>query len=147
MPEQGSVPSAAAGSNRTDLVLPFGREAPSIARRFVAEVFEGRVDAEALDDVRILASELVTNSVVHGRPIDGATLRLCLEWTPASVRLTVRDGGEPFRWSPSTAPRDAGGRGLHIVHVLASRWGVAADDGKAVWAELDLPSSGHHAAA
>ena len=34
---------------------------------------------------------------------------------------------------------EEGGRGLHLVATLADRWGFrATDDGKAVWAELDL---------
>ena len=34
---------------------------------------------------------------------------------------------------------EEGGRGLHLVDTLADGWGFrATDDGKAVWAELDL---------
>jgi hypothetical protein len=34
-------------------------------------------------------------------------------------------------------PRDTGGRGLHLVEALATRWGTeSSDDEKVVWFEL-----------
>lgn len=57
---------------------------------------------------------------------------------PVACRVEVRDRGAGFvpgRLEPQGAD---GGYGLLLVDRLASRWGVEAADGTAVWFELAL---------
>jgi hypothetical protein len=55
------------------------------------------------------------------------------------VRVEVCDGGSGFDLPLDPRPTGAlGGFGLRIVDRMASRWGVAGDDGTCVWFELDL---------
>lgn len=116
--------------------------APALARRAV-----GALDlAPGLaDDVRLLVSELVTNSVKYGG--DGP-IRLDALAGRAGVRIEVADGGAPRR--PRLAPVGAerpGGWGLRLVEQLADRWGIEAAEARPtyVWfelgAEADLPEA------
>ncbi|HEY6623004.1 MAG TPA: ATP-binding protein [Acidimicrobiales bacterium] len=108
-------------------------EARSVVRRSMEPSDNGLV---AL--VVLLADEVVTNAIVHGRgPID-----IAVEADDERVKVMVRDRSEipPL---PQRAARYAeGGRGLSIVEAVASRWGVVgAHPGKAVWFEVDRASS------
>jgi len=81
----------------------------------------------------LLADELATNAILHGRTDFEVRVRKIGE----VVRVEVLDGNTR---APVAAlvPEDATtGRGLLMVQSLASRWGIeSVDDGKAVWFEL-----------
>ncbi|GHJ44351.1 hypothetical protein Cs7R123_16930 [Catellatospora sp. TT07R-123] len=78
--------------------------------------------------VRLLASELTANAVVHAR----TELRLTVRRTAAGVDLAVRDR-DPFL-PQAPGPDDRGG-GLELVSALAGSWGsMLTSDGKVVWA-------------
>jgi anti-sigma regulatory factor (Ser/Thr protein kinase) len=120
-----------------ELELDPGPSAAAEARAALS-LLQGRTDAEALDDVRLLVSELVTNSVRHSAPPAGSKVELTVSATPDIVRVTVTDAGRGFDPTPRSAPRTkAGGWGLHLVDRLADRWGVDRSRGAAVWFELD----------
>lgn len=87
------------------------------------------------DVAELLASELVTNALVHTDR--DAVLTAALG--PRGLRVEVRDLAS--RW-PRPRAVDAGdstsGRGLLLVQALADAWGVRAHAvGKTVWFELD----------
>lgn len=85
----------------------------------------------------LLVSELVTNAIVHGR--SGATVDLSLD-ADRVLRVAVTDDSPALLPEVDRHPRTSaeGGRGLLIVSLLATRWGVKPlDGGKAVWFELD----------
>jgi len=117
------------------------------ARRFVRDVV-GRWGGETVvDDAVLIASELVTNAIVHaGTPADVecALLRDPLG-AAAAVRVAVADR-HPGRAVP--APRlgwedEVGqaeeGRGLYLSAQIASSWGVQYTRAmKQVWFVLDL---------
>ena len=113
-----------------------GAEAASEARAALAAL-DGRINRDALDDVRLLVSELVTNSVRHsGAP--GA--RVCLDVVGGadSVRVEVSDGGRGFEpQARSKAQDEIGGWGLHLVERIATRWGVQTGRRTRVWFEID----------
>jgi anti-sigma regulatory factor (Ser/Thr protein kinase) len=99
-----------------------------------------------MSDVMICVTELVTNSVQHPAQRTDDRVELELQVSPAAVRVEVRDTGEGFE--PATVPRhrgERGGYGLHIVELLADRWGVERDELTRVWFEIDLgdPARGH----
>jgi anti-sigma regulatory factor (Ser/Thr protein kinase) len=114
--------------------IPCHRTAPAAARRAV-DSLEGTVAADLIPDVRLLVSELVTNSVKYGG--DGA-LELHIDAQgPRKLRAEVIDQGAGFvplaRDRPAT---DVGGWGLHLVQTLSDRWGVRGGSTR-VWFEIE----------
>jgi anti-sigma regulatory factor (Ser/Thr protein kinase) len=93
------------------------------------------------NDLALLVSELVTNSVRHAGLSAADPVRVELTNGAGSVRLAVHDGGDGF--SPSSGPVDplaVGGQGLAIVASLSETWGVECDrDGCTVWCEVAVP--------
>jgi anti-sigma regulatory factor (Ser/Thr protein kinase) len=105
--------------------------------RAALSVLDGRVDAGALDDVRLLVSELVTNSVRHAGA-ERELVRLAVTTRGRTMRVEVSDGGNGFEPRERTAPKDQeGGWGLHLVDRLADRWGVQTGRRARVWFEID----------
>ena len=93
------------------------------------------VPADTLDDVRLVVSELVTNSCLHVRaPVD-RTVRLTAGFVAGQIRLEVRDEGRHGAVLRRT-PEGVGGFGLNLVAAIAERWGVDHADGTLVWCEL-----------
>lgn len=88
------------------------------------------------DDVVLLVSELVSNSVRHGRSND---IDVKVTARGGWIRVEVTDKGPGF---PIDAPRGEG-LGLAIVEKLADRWGMQDGAQKfTVWAELSARSPG-----
>jgi anti-sigma regulatory factor (Ser/Thr protein kinase) len=106
----------------------------------------------ALEDVRLMLSELVTNSIRHGRLDPDDLIEIRSDLRGGSLRTSVRDRGVGFVPSPRT-PTSAVDRGwgLFLVSRLADRWGISARGGRTtVWFEVALdrdPRAGELAAA
>lgn len=104
------------------------------ARRFVEQhlVEHGRDDA--VPDLSLLVSELVSNAISHARTSFAVTLVI----TRHSIRLEVSDGSPQAPVIADVTHEDDGGRGLRIVAALAHDWGVTSDPagGKSVWASV-----------
>ena len=131
------TPSLADPPARTTLVLP--REPAAIGHaRAALERHAASLPEDAVADLRLIASELVTNAVVHG---DGDALTFTVEAAPAAVRCAVSHAGRAFELRPPgrpPGPDHASGRGLFIVSRLADRLGLDGDEGVTVWAERRL---------
>lgn len=114
--------------------------APGVARKAL-EAFRGELDPLLFEDLALLTSELVANSVRHAGPSAGDRVLLDLSLTDAVVRVDVRDGGPGF----VPVPRDPADTspyhwGLHIVERVADRWAVVPPNGDgpaSVWFEID----------
>jgi anti-sigma regulatory factor (Ser/Thr protein kinase) len=93
-----------------------------------------------LEDVRLLVSELVTNSVVHAGLSHEEAITVTVTVQGGLARGEVRDRGPVFEPPQEPAPKPdlTGGWGLYIVHRVADRWGVAHTGSKSVWFEIDL---------
>ena len=124
---------------RPDVEYTFARDLKSVrdARHALEPLLSDPGDPIS-DDVRLAASELVTNVVVHTD--DGGAMRA---WDPkpdVPLRLEVED----FDFAPPqvpTPPRPIGGHGLRIVDHVADAWGVTpTSTGKVVWAEFNRPT-------
>jgi anti-sigma regulatory factor (Ser/Thr protein kinase) len=94
------------------------------------------LDEPVQGNMRLLVTELITNSVRHGKATD---VRLMVKAAPHTVRIEVADTGPGFqpgrRREPSTRE---GGWGLYLVERLSDRWGVMSVNGATqVWCELD----------
>ena len=109
--------------------------------RAVLGLLEDHADPNALDDVRLLVSELVTNSVRHAQLPPGSKVALAASASADTVRVEVSDDGPGFEPTPrSAAQTDAGGWGLHLVDRIADRWGVDRGGTMSVWFEIDASS-------
>ncbi len=113
--------------------------APAEARRSLLPL-QRVLPSDRLDDLRVMVSELVTNSVVHSGLKSGEPIVLLVKVLPERVRLEVAD---PGRRSPDVSKRSRKhhGRGLMIVDRLADRWGTERSSETKVWAELPLRST------
>ncbi|MFF5605202.1 SpoIIE family protein phosphatase [Streptomyces cellulosae] len=148
--ETTSCASDVRGSTRVEATLSGSPLAPGSARALLrkaltewaqasadgADLLTGRVG----DDAALVASELVTNAVVHAGTDVHLTCRL--EEDTGALVVEVADR------HPSRTPRDDAveapahdipeyGRGLRLVAALAESWGVTYRAGsKTVWARL-----------
>jgi anti-sigma regulatory factor (Ser/Thr protein kinase) len=126
-----------------DLILFPRPEAAKKARDGVDRLAD-RVAPEILDDVRLLISELVTNSVRHGAVSEDGRIELRAALTSSAVRVEVIDSGCGFTLETGTRPADrVGGWGLYLVQRIASRWGIDSGSDKTtrVWFEIDREPS------
>jgi anti-sigma regulatory factor (Ser/Thr protein kinase) len=107
--------------------------APAIARKAFGEL-ASQLEPSTFEDARLLASELVANSVRHG---EGDVVRLIVEVRDERrVRCEVVDQGSGFL--PLVRPvgsQEDGGWGLYLVEALAESWGVR-EGSTHVWFEL-----------
>jgi anti-sigma regulatory factor (Ser/Thr protein kinase) len=114
--------------------LPRTPQAPYMARRALDDL-EGTLDPSVLPDVRLLVSELITNSVKYGGE---GPVRLEVQASDESVRAEIIDQGVGF--TPKVRDDDldrVGGWGLHLTEHLTSRWGTY-EGSTHVWFEIDL---------
>jgi anti-sigma regulatory factor (Ser/Thr protein kinase) len=119
-----------------ELRLAPGPRAPSEARRSLDGLQE--VDPDLLGQLRLLVSELVTNSVRHARLRQQEDIRLRVDPAPDVVRVEVVDEGKGFMPAdPAPEPDRAFGWGLYLVDRVADRWGVVVDGQTLVWFEID----------
>lgn len=110
--------------------------APGLARDALATL--GLPDPPA-HDLRLLVSELVTNSVIHAPCDADATIGLSVDRRPGHVRVEVCDPGTGFEaHARDPESLDTGGRGLLLVDRMATRWGVERRDETCVWFEMPL---------
>lgn len=127
----------------TELSLRLPPMPASIPRaRHMLDALAGNLDGSLFDDLQLLVSEVVTNSIRHGSGGGGVDLRVSID--PRTVRVEVEDPGPGFR--PQVRDGDAvrdTGWGLLLVDRLASRWGVVAAGCTRVWFELDRPRGVH----
>jgi anti-sigma regulatory factor (Ser/Thr protein kinase) len=116
--------------------------------RHALDRLEGAIDAEQLGELRLLITELLTNSVRHGVS-EVAWITLDVEIYANAVRAVVTDSGPGFEAPETPMPHfdRPGGWGLCLVDRLADRWGVDRADQTAVWFELDRPGAGFATAA
>jgi two-component sensor histidine kinase len=120
-----SPDSTRSGLGRLQLNLDPAPDAPASARRALRSLPLG----ERADDVLLLASELVTNAVVHAET--GGPIELTAECRPDATWVEVRDHGPGFA-SPHPVPR----HGLNIVSATSERWGIVQDGATSVWFEV-----------
>ena len=116
-----------------------------VARRFVRDLLDG-ADEDTLDTLLLLASELVTNAILHAHtPVE---LGVCVDGGRALVCVADRmPNSEPL--TPRDHSRDRpGGRGLALVADLSDEWGTTTfTGGKTVWFTMPLTATADRVAA
>ena len=107
------------------------------AARLALSDLDSHLDASIAFDVRLLVSELVTNSVKHARVSEDDSIMLGVNIHDDVVRIEVRDAGPGFEPPAAAPPDDADqGWGLFLVEQLADQWGVDRER-QAVWFQID----------
>lgn len=111
------------------LELPPTAESVPAARQLVGGV-TSHLPRRAREAAELIASELVTNSVVHA----GTPFTVFAAVDEDSVELVVADG---TGWTDDDP--DGTGNGLLLVGLLAAEWAAVMEaDGKRVWARLEV---------
>ena len=125
-----------------NLRLQADMDAPGRARRQVGALASGLPTA-VVEDLRLLVSELVANSLRH------AGLQQC-DWIDVRVsvgservRVEISDPGQGFESPLQRDPTQSSGSGLWLMNAIASRWGVIRDRTTRVWFETDLSELRH----
>jgi anti-sigma regulatory factor (Ser/Thr protein kinase) len=116
-----------------------GAHAPAQARRELAARLRGGLPQSLVDDVLLLTTELVTNSVRHAPETATGSIDVSVVYRPSTIRVEVTDPGEGFahvRQRPGALSE--GGRGLFLVEALADRWGKREGGNTTVWYELGV---------
>jgi anti-sigma regulatory factor (Ser/Thr protein kinase) len=124
------------------LTLPGVERSVAYARRFVGDML-GQ-DHRRFDDARMVAGELVTNSITHSRSGQGGFVTVALDGGPGrTIQIRViDDGSDTAKPCVHEDLYAENGRGLLIVQNLADEWGVEVhDDATTIWARLDFPDS------
>ena len=115
---------------KQERTFPHEPESVPAARRFATSVLRG-VSADTLEAVELMVSELATNCIRHTD--SGFELSVSRRGGDIRVEATDGAGGRPEMRSPE--PTDPSGRGLKIIDMLSSDWGVDHHPatGKTVW--------------
>ena len=116
------------------LTLDGNNDAAATARAALGRL-RADIDPPLMETLRLLITELITNSVKHARS-DSVHMRVLVR--PSSVLTEVVDGGPGFDPETTGVPRaDRGGWGLFLVERLADSWGAGHEGGSTkVWFEL-----------
>ena len=101
------------------------------------------LDPDRRDDLRLLVSEVVTNSVRHRDAGSEDWIRLRVASGEGRVRVEVRNPGTSmsFERAAKVGSLRESGWGMYLMETLADRWGVFTGGGDTcVWFELDQAS-------
>src|SRR4051812_20351195 len=116
-----------------------GAHAPADARRELESRLPGGLPPALVDDVLLLTTELVTNSVRHSPAAGNGMVDVAVLLAPERIRVEVSDPGTGFDHVPHRpGTLSEGGRGLFLVDALAERWGMGESERTTVWYELGV---------
>lgn len=114
-----------------DSVLPDPHQLAPV-RRFIRQALADAPEVDA-DVAVLLANELATNAVLHGRTEFDVTVRV----NPASVWIGVQDANPRLPAALGDIGDATNGHGLQLVEREATTWGTSPlADGKVVWFEM-----------
>ena len=119
------------------IALPADRKAPGAARLVITNSVGPLIPAAVLSDAILLASELVSNGVLHAGLDERDTLRMRVRLSDTTLRLEVENPG--VTGDVLARPPDAAvpnGLGLDLAALLSTRWGVSREADTSVWVEL-----------
>jgi anti-sigma regulatory factor (Ser/Thr protein kinase) len=109
-----------------------GMDAPARVRAALKALNGGL--GEKSDDVKLLATELVSNAVVHAGVDHDSYMHFALSALPDWITAALEYPGEPF--TASVEPEE-GHFGLYLVERLSDSWGFErTGDKNRVWFEI-----------
>lgn len=112
------------------------------AARLALDNLDAELDPVLAQDLRLLVTEAVKNSVQHAKvgPEDSIGLKIAVR--AENVRIEVTDEGPGFEPDASRPDEDeVSGWGLFLIDQLSERWGVVHDKGTTVWFEVNRAGS------
>jgi anti-sigma regulatory factor (Ser/Thr protein kinase) len=127
-------------SQRHSFAVRTGREAPSAVRAALRER-GAHLPGELRDDLLLLITEVVTNSVRHSGASGDDEIEVDVREDRDGVHVVVTDPGSGFERPANLVPdhTSAGGLGLVLVDRLSRDWGTRRTHrGWAVWFVLGL---------
>jgi serine/threonine-protein kinase RsbW len=125
-------------SELMNLELPCDPQAPAAVRGALHDR-SGGTDWR-MGDAILVASELVTNAVLHSGCAEDESIQVRVRVRPEHLLISVRDPGASGGDAQVRSSPAIGGWGLQIVEQLTERWGADRAGGYNVWAELALPA-------
>ncbi|MFF4365875.1 ATP-binding protein [Streptomyces sp. NPDC001594] len=125
--------------------FPRTRSSVRAARQFAGDTLWQWGIADRGEDIRLCASELAANAVLHGVPY-GRDFCVRLVWEEGMVRVEVRDSGPGLPVVGRPGVDALCGRGLWLVSELADDFGVTDQlVGKTVWVRFECSTIRHGA--
>lgn len=104
--------------------VPFAASSVATARQRLRQwMRDNGYSREAIEDGRVIVSELVANSIRHAEPLPDGTILITWCDDGDALRLSITDGGSPSKPHTLHASSSAlSGRGMAIVETLAADW-------------------------
>jgi len=116
------------------------------AARLALDNLDTELDPVLAQDLRLLVTEAVKNSVQHAGVGPEDSIGLRIEVRPELVRIEVTDQGPGFEPDASRPDEDeVSGWGLFLIDHLSDRWGVRQQEGTCVWFEVSRSDSASRA--
>lgn len=117
-----------------ELLLDAHPGAVRVARALVEREAVARGAVGIVDDVALIAAEMIANALQHGTP----PIVIAVGGDADAIRVEVRDANPLPPVRPAASTVNMTGRGLTLIAALATAWGVEPDEGggKTVWAEV-----------
>ncbi len=115
------------------LDVPCNRHAPAVVRQALDQSPE---IGASLNDAKLVASELVTNAVLHSGCTEEHAINVQVSRRSETLLIMVQDPGVSGSGAQLRDAQSFGGWGLQIVNSLARRWGTERTGGYRVWAEV-----------
>jgi anti-sigma regulatory factor (Ser/Thr protein kinase) len=121
-----------------EVTVALSLDAPRTVRHSLEAQYVGSMERSLLDDLTLLASEVVTNAVQHsGRP-NGDPLDVQTTVIDGVLRLEVTDRGVGVHELEARSLKPPSGLGY--VEILSDRWSSRANGSFQVWLEIDVVS-------
>ncbi|NHC24356.1 ATP-binding protein [Nocardioides sp. IC4_145] len=109
---------------RQALRLPYDLASAGTARHLITDDLERAGAPRRLQqDAALVVSELITNGVEHGQPLEDHTVAVSWTLDHKTVEICVSDGGSGAHLQPAaTDPTRPRGRGLALIATISDRW-------------------------
>jgi anti-sigma regulatory factor (Ser/Thr protein kinase) len=118
--------------------LPSDNRAARAARQSL-RLLEAYVPEEKIEDMDLLVTELVSNSVKHATlNRDQEMIEVDANPTERGIRVEVTNPGAALLANRLPEKAQESGWGLMLVTKIASRWGIVTNGRTHVWFETDL---------
>ncbi len=110
-----------------------------VRRELACDLDAYNLPDDAIEDVVLVASELVGNAVRHTTATQQGTLDVSWDVDASGVRVCVGDPSQEPPVVRTSGVDRPDGRGLRIVDAVSDDWGVERDGpGKRVWAHVPV---------